>query len=1060
MDNIKDFKSAIKDGTISDQDLKKLDAFLKANPQEANAALLKEMYELMLGDLEKPNPVVFKAAYNAARIIHANLTKGTKIFEDKEIHDLLNQMFGDLHILTDSPKSNAQNPTNIKLQNLKSYGKDAFEAILKDAYDKDRSLSNRLQVVGDKQITLTPEPLKFDGSIETIAASQYSDFLPKTAVNLGRKDTRTALGTDSSRNVYAYMEVPNPMDRPLLTMNPMERDLPTPPSDAVRGTPYADRTPLTNGYQGATNAASTASATPASEYAELQLGPPSATTPSPTHGKLPERPLPPLFEEEPKNQYGLRPKDADFTPMAYFPIPNATDGQSDADLPERANPEIDRNQYQPFKKATQQYAGVDPTSNQYAEMPMRPDQELRPLPNPANVSPTLTTANPTVPAVDTGRPDTTAEDGNATAERAVTTQKYHLSLTDQILTDDIKRNDSLRAQRMIAGSLLANMGLPTSEIDRILDKAFVANLDSAEFKSLEGARLLKLREIISGIYRGGAADNNSINNSIKDQASILLSKIGGKKLNNETFVGNNYSDLAGINSDALERGNKMLSDSLENPNSKEWTNAVLDSITDEINYPKIINERYNKLTENNNPKEYSFKSRMQIFGGVMGTGAAIYIIGSLFFPPLAFIGSVMLVFAAMSMVLTALAEVVKALAKVVEGLLKLTVGILKLCVGLVDLVKSPVVALMNAFRSKEDKIPYFALFNGMDAFAKTVFSDSKGPKAIYSEKTSERFLSSRDGLQGKLESVSAGKTTTNPTILPPSPTIARPAPIAPSTPPVVAPLTATTPTIAAHPTTPAPTVAAQTVTQAPIVRREGTRSDGALPAPQITDASGRRIEALDLAVSSGQRNVLAQTNTTRASTTSSNLTTEQLASAKVLAAASEQKRKAEEEMRNGPTSERASELKKLIEQSDRMIARVQTELQQAAPTSSPTFQTLFPSAGSMPIASTLLAATSTSPLSSSRSSTSTPTNYGDLSALQAAKDARDVAEKGGVPADSIPAFAAMSFEGETTKGTNVKPNVPPAEPAAVRRPPPVPGPKNSSHYGVPRGDDNSGFGRS
>ncbi len=1062
--------NVVKSGNPAQELLSQLNDFLKNQNQDVASALLKQMYEIMLNDLTNQNPVVFAAAYNAARIIHANLKENSPTLSDQNILNLQNKMFADLQ-----ENESKQVPQNTKLQNLKSYGAKAITEILEDALAKNKNLLPKISANNTKQVNLTPKQLKFDGTLINISTPNYSQVplgagtLPRmanvnpSALPVGQRgDTLTKVqtiptpGTGNDQRVYAYMGVPT---------DPMERDLPTP---AVLGASYADRPPVTGGYQGATNSTSSTYTPAASEYAQLILNPPSGAETSPTFGKIPERPLP-------INRSRYQP----WAPQA----------------------EPDRTNYQPFARATQQYAGVPPEVGHEAI-------DIATQPNINNISPAATVFTPTppidipagpepLPIDPTARPlpttpeyvaidippessDTSTEDTASTAERTTTNQKYYLSLTDKILTEEIKKNDNLLAQRMIAGSLLANMGLPTSEIDRILDKAFVSNLDSAEFKSLEGARLLKLREIIAGIYKGGTADINSVNKEITNTANIFLTRIGSKKLNNENYVADNFSDLEEIKKESLERGNKLLSDSLDNPGSKDWTDAVLDSITNEITYPKMINDRYFKLTDKNS-NNYSFKNRMQLFGGAFGTGAALYVIASLFFPPLAFIGALLLTFAFVGAVMTVLVE---GLSKLLTGLVNFTMGVLKLAsglaLGITDVVKSPFVAIANLFRSEDKKFEYFALtkgaLSGLDYIQKTILPDPKDPKSLYSEKKPERFLTSRDSLQGKLETVSAGKTTATPAITPtapivtrptPAPTaVATPAPIAPTattstTTPAIVPLTDFTTPVPATTTT-VPVAATATTTATPTPSVASTTRSGSFSAPAALPSNPATLSSTSPVSVSTAAMAAAMTPDQPART--STLNTMQVTSAEILAAAVKQKNDVEAELKANPSTERKAELERLLGQSDSMIKREQEKLQQAnqplvsissAPPQPPIPTYLTSPLGSAiagsPLGSSPVLKTTTPSIEERRSTTAAPANYGNISDLQPIVDARDVAEKARVT--SIPAFAAMSFDGLATTGSNVKPSIPAATDPAVRRPPPVPG----SNYGaMPRREDGSG----
>ncbi len=969
---------SVKNGIFTkEQGLQLGDALAKSSDLSFSTNLMKAMYEIMLDDLDKSNPAIFAAAYNAARIIHASLKDKSPAFSDPNIITQQNAMLACLQ----SEKIN-QMPA-IKAQNIKAYGAAALRELLEDTYAK-HSTSLGQVAANNKQVTLASKDIKIDkdNPLISINTPNYSG-LPRTSElpRMSNVDPKTLpvaekVTTTPQPQVFEYQTIPDlnaqgPTSAKseyatlALGPDPSQRPLPTEPAEPKFPTVQTIPT-LGNASAQSTTTADTA-----------VLGSPYAV-----------RPLPATSE----NQYGTLPQPRSDA-MAYFPLnggsPEGQYGLTQEALEkgrQKQEEQLRRANYQPLAatqqvntQATQQYGGVPQGASQYADAQNLIDQRnqaaqnnsqqqvnpmARPLPTPTQPTqptqvaidmPPSTAANTSTSTPAATQPghvaininDAGSEDNTSSSERRITDQKYHLVLTDQILTAEIRQNDNLRAQRMIAGSLFANMGLPASEIDKLLDKAFVASLDSAEFKSLEGARLLKLREMIAEIYKGGTKDITTLNKEIKETANKLLTRIGAKKLNNEKYVADNFSDIDEIKKESLERANKMLSEALDKNGSKEWNDAVIDSITNEIDYPKMIRDKHSDLLKENS-KEATFSSRMQMFGGAFGTGAAFYILAQLLFPPIVFVGALLLIFSFIGAVVTVLAE---GLSKLLTGITKFVLGISKLVTGLVvgviDLIRSAVVGIANQFiTDPSKKFDYFTLtpaaLKGLDKIQNSIFEENK-PK--FSERNPERFMANRDGLQGKLDSISvraenppAAKLTPKPapTLTPITPVTLPPLNQSPPIPALVVPAAVSSSTAA---------IAAATDQNYGILPGQFAKSDAAKAAAAITAPQP------------------------------SHLTPEQVVNAQTIAAAAEQKIKSEAELKNNPDAARKTELNRLIAQSEGMIQRAREQQNQplvtvnTAPPQATTIQTQLNS----PITVAPLSASPKAP-EAQQSTTAVPTN--------------------------------------------------------------------------------------
>ncbi len=358
---------------------------------------------------------------------------------------------------------------------------------------------------------------------------------------------------------------------------------------------------------------------------------------------------------------------------------------------------------------------------------------------------------------------------NPAAADTQTKLRYPLKLTDEL--NQFENNKTGEITRVILSSILANIGMPTDEITSLLDSAtpdLKANVDNQHI-----FRLVRMAEDVvkqTIILKDGAklteeqkADlYTNINSKIQDKANNILRKVGLKAIANEDFIAENYYDINAIRADGLERGNKMLERGLDTPVA--WKDFLVSAINDDRDYANEILKKH--ATQGlDKPDEYSFSGRMKFFGGVGTVGALSFGLAQLFFPPLAFIGSLLLVFAFVGAVLTVVAEVVKIVIKLVEQVMKLCLGLMKLGMGLLtgitDVLKAPVIALMNRNRDKENQIDYFALtkntMKGMDIVTREILGSPKEPSRVYKTKDEEKFLKDRSSLTGKLEEKSGGK---------------------------------------------------------------------------------------------------------------------------------------------------------------------------------------------------------------------------------------------------------------------------------------------------------------
>jgi hypothetical protein len=423
-----------------------------------------------------------------------------------------------------------------------------------------------------------------------------------------------------------------------------------------------------------------------------------------------------------------------------------------------------------------------------------------------------------------------------------------------------KSNQNNEINKVILGSLLANLGVKPDDIDLLISQAYVDGLKVTP----QTAHLVRMRTMVEDIVAkqlkpldGNTLTDaekkelyNNINTSIKEKADNVIRKVGLKNIHHSGFIGENYSDINAINTDGIQRGNKLFEEGLKDPSS--WKKTLVDSFSDDKTseeYAELIRKKHVNLAVNK-PEAFSFMGKLKLFGGLGGAGAAMYLIAS-FFPallPLLAIGKLIMVFSAISVVIAGIGEVLKGFWELIKGLIKVVAGITKLAVGAVtltiDLVKSPIVALMNRGREQENKIEYFNFtkkaMSAIDTGISTVLGDPKEPKTLYKPRDESKHLVNRDGLKDKLEQISVGRMAISP-----APTI-NPAPPA---------LTQPAPTVATRPApalTAAPTPI-NTATMPEAVTR--TRADSAPAIPTASETARPRSDSAPAIMSTTPHNV-------------------------------------------------------------------------------------------------------------------------------------------------------------------------------------------------------------